>query len=106
MRYGGLADPTEPQRSERDSKLGGAQVGVQVSLEALDDPGPPLTLISEFLNPSAANLDQRELRRHEEPAEKHESNRRQQEKNLLSHVRPVEADVGGDKMLLAPTTKL
>ena len=58
---GGLADPAESERAERDAELDGGEEVVQVLLEALDGAGAGDAERDELLKAGVAHADEGEL---------------------------------------------
>ncbi len=75
-RHGGFSDPTQCKRSNRNTHLADGEVGVEVSQDTVNHTCPSATFLLELDDARLPHPHQRELRRHEEPIQDDQDQRR------------------------------
>lgn len=79
---GGLADPAEAERRERDAELARRQVRVEPAVHDREDAPAQAVLACERLDARAAQLDEAEFGRNEKAVQGHQQQRADQREDL------------------------
>ena len=87
LREGGLAEPPERQRRERDAELARREVGGELLRDGLQEARAAAALLDELLQARGADLDEGELGGDEE-AVGEDDHHRQQQREGRAHGRP------------------